>query len=108
MKSLRNALVVGGASFLFCMGAPSTAKSGSNGINALILVTQTKAQQANEEALKAAEKQRKELKEQKGSRAQRDRLRELIKLNKKHARNYAAISKRLKAAQAKLKKANCE
>jgi hypothetical protein len=107
MKQLGNVLVLSAASFLFCMGAPGSAKSSGNGISALIAVTQLKAQNASEDANSAADKQREAIKNEKLA-SKQAHLRELATLNEKHARNYALLAKQLKAVQLKLKKLNCK
>ncbi len=107
MKRMGNALAVGGAALLLCFSAAEPAHSASNGINALIAATQLKVNQANEEALDGANKQRAALKAQKSAR-NRKQIKQLLKLNEKHAKNYAKISRQLREVQARLKKTNCK
>lgn len=107
MNRMSHALAVGGATLLLCFSATQPAHSASNGINALVAVAQLKANQANEEALDAAGKQRAAVKAAKdpGNRA---RLQQLVTLNEKHAKNYAKLSAQLKEIRARLEKSNCK
>jgi hypothetical protein len=107
MKRSRSRLVWPAVVLVLGLSAPWTASSSNNGIMALMAVVQQKVQQANQEALSAASRQRSLVQRQKDGR-ERALLDEQARQSEAYARQFEALSKDLKEIQRRLKEAGCE